>query len=53
MDVGVRFGSYDEPGGCRIEWWLKKGELMVCISLLGSAGEPSDEGSSAASELWH
>jgi len=40
---GVRYGSYNEPGGCRIDWWLKKGELMICITLQSSSNHPSDE----------
>jgi hypothetical protein len=40
---GVTYGSYEQPGGCSIEWWLKKGELMICISLLGRDEQASEE----------
>jgi hypothetical protein len=34
---GVTYGGYGEPGGCWIDWWMKQGETMICISLQGKA----------------
>jgi hypothetical protein len=48
---GVRYGSYHEPGGCRIAWWLKKGELMICIELQGPGGLSSDEDMQTHSQI--
>jgi hypothetical protein len=39
----VRYGTYDQPGGCNIDWWLKKGELMICMSLLGPSAQATVE----------
>jgi hypothetical protein len=38
---GVRFGTLSQDQ--QTDWWLKRGELMICISLFGPALRSSDE----------
>jgi hypothetical protein len=37
---GVKYGDYDRQRTW-IDWWMKKGDLMICINLQG-VGLPSD-----------
>ena len=48
---GVRYGGYDMAGGCWIDWWMKKGEMMLCIALRSSSNHPSDEDRRAHQEV--
>ena len=39
---GVKFGEYTSPRSWT-DWWLKRGDLMICINLQGPARPTSED----------